>query len=227
MNKNNASQLIDSCCFCQEITSQKMPENFRQKSSYETRIFEEDDNYIAIPTISPITEGHILILPKRHLNSISQIESIKHKNFLSFTEKIISLINSKYGQTIFFEHGIGKNKEGGCGVSHAHLHIMPIGSEEICKIKEDISKNYNIKFMNDIKMLFQINHDESYLLFGHSFEKLFCYIGDDIPSQYLRRIITKHKNLHRFDWKELFNWDIFNSTLASLNSGKNISFDVV
>jgi histidine triad (HIT) family protein len=78
VKQNNLTHLGEQCIFC-AIIANKTP-------SYK---IEEDNNNLAILEINPETKGHILIIPKEHLDRIP--ESTK-----SFTQKIAKKIQKKF-----------------------------------------------------------------------------------------------------------------------------------
>jgi len=57
------------CCFCNEFDSGIMPELFVIKSGLRTRIVTQDSDFVAIPSISPIALGHMLLVPRAHVTA--------------------------------------------------------------------------------------------------------------------------------------------------------------
>ncbi|MDD5570263.1 MAG: HIT family protein [Bacteroidales bacterium] len=80
----------------------------------------EDDKFIAILDIFPLTKGHTLVIIKREIDYIFNIEDDLYKEFLLFTKKV-----SKGIEKAIKCKRIGVIVEG-LEVPHAHIHLIPI-----------------------------------------------------------------------------------------------------
>lgn len=86
-------------------------------------IFENNLSY-ALLDIYPVTRGHTLIIPKRH---ILLIEDITQKEFLDLFETTIKV---KSGLTKFlnpqgFNFGLNLGEVSGQSIDHIHFHLIP------------------------------------------------------------------------------------------------------
>lgn len=102
--------------------------------------FMESDDYFAVVSIGAFIEGWTLIVPKKH--QLSCAPEFNKSKFLSFVLQVKKKVESTYGPSIAFEHGA--STEGsltGCGIDHAHLHIVPFD-----KSLEKELKSTNIKW---------------------------------------------------------------------------------
>jgi ATP adenylyltransferase len=107
----------DSCCLCGIVSGQ-------QRFGPVDKPFLDSEHFIAITSIGSFIEGWSLIVPKDH--SLSCAAYYNDPEFLSFVVQTKEHIESIFGKAILFEHGA--SLEGsliGCGVNHAHLHIVP------------------------------------------------------------------------------------------------------
>jgi len=151
--------------------------------------FMESDNYFAIASIGAFIEGWTLIVPKKHMLSCSS-EYLKME-FLSFTLDVKRHIESIYGNVIMFEHGA--NVEGsltGCGVDHAHFHIVP--SEPL--LYKDLN-NSDLDWMNCTSSEIAKVNAEDYLFYAQSISE-FSIEGlytrpQKATSQFFRKILAK------------------------------------
>jgi ATP adenylyltransferase len=89
-------------------------------------LLEESDNYVAVASIGSLTPGWVLIIPKSHRLNLA--ESFASDELRRFQVKVAVKIARIFGgvPVRMFEHGA--NSEGslvGCGVNHAHLHLVP------------------------------------------------------------------------------------------------------
>lgn len=109
---------MDDCIFCKiankEITS---------------TIVYEDDMVIAFNDLNPVAPVHILVVPKKHMTDILNVE----KEDMKYIEAVVEAI-----QKITKEKGIAESgfrvvnncgENGGQTVKHIHFHI--IGGEKL------------------------------------------------------------------------------------------------
>ena len=83
----------------------------------------EDDSVIAFLDISQITKGHILVVPKKHVKNIFEMDnSLASKVFIS-VPKIAKALKATYnpiGLNI-----INNNEKPHQTVDHFHIHLIP------------------------------------------------------------------------------------------------------
>jgi histidine triad (HIT) family protein len=82
----------------------------------------EDENYLAFLDINPLQEGHTLVIPKKEINYIFDVEDELHAGLWNFAKKIGKAIEKvvpckRIGITVI-----------GLEVPHAHIHLIPLKS---------------------------------------------------------------------------------------------------
>jgi histidine triad (HIT) family protein len=87
-------------------------------------IIAEDDKHIAFLDVNPLREGHTLVIPKKEVDYIFDMNDDDLSNFIVFAKKVSKQIKSnisctKVGMTVV-----------GLEVPHAHIHLIPIDSIE-------------------------------------------------------------------------------------------------
>ena len=80
----------------------------------------EDDNYLAFLDINPLQEGHTLVIPKKEVNFIFDMEEDLHAGLWNFARKVGKAIGKvvpcqRIGITVI-----------GLEVPHAHIHLIPL-----------------------------------------------------------------------------------------------------
>lgn len=83
----------------------------------------EDEHYFAFLDISPLQKGHTLVIPKREVNYIFDLEDSELAGLQVFAKKVAIAIRKaipcvKVGQCVL-----------GLEVPHAHIHLVPMQSE--------------------------------------------------------------------------------------------------
>lgn len=110
------------CIFCKIIT-REIP----------AKIVYEDSEILAFPDIHPVAPVHILIIPKRHIESVNNLTDSDGElagKLILAAKKIAEDLNiSENGYKLLIRTGA----DGGQEVAHIHLHL--IGG---AKLSEDI-----------------------------------------------------------------------------------------
>ena len=82
----------------------------------------ENDKYIAFLDILPLTKGHTLIIPKKEVDYIFDLDSETYLGLMEFSKEVALAIKK----------AIPCNRVGvsvlGLEVPHAHVHLIPINS---------------------------------------------------------------------------------------------------
>lgn len=105
---------MKNCIFC-KIISRELPASFLY----------EDENCIAFLDIHPITEGHVLVVPKQHQERFTQLNNEIVGQLFKVGHKILKAIELSEvkceGANLFLSDGVVAGQE----VMHSHLHIVP------------------------------------------------------------------------------------------------------
>ncbi|MBQ3145766.1 MAG: histidine triad nucleotide-binding protein [Clostridia bacterium] len=104
---------MDNCIFC-KIIKKEIPSN----------IVYEDNQILAFRDINPVAPVHILVIPKKHIESV--IELSKDDEIL--IGKIYTVINKIAKQENINEKGfrviVNCGEDGGQEVKHLHFHLL-------------------------------------------------------------------------------------------------------
>ncbi len=82
----------------------------------------EDENYIAFLDIRPMVKGHTLVIPKKEVDYLFDMNPEEYTSLLLTAQKVAKGIKksvscTKVGMTVI-----------GLEVPHAHVHLMPINA---------------------------------------------------------------------------------------------------
>jgi len=80
----------------------------------------EDDNYLAFLDISPLAVGHVLVIPKKEVDYIFDLDDETYLGLNAFAKKVAAgqrkaIECKRIGITVI-----------GLEVAHAHIHLIPI-----------------------------------------------------------------------------------------------------
>ena len=83
----------------------------------------EDDRHFAFLDIIPLTTGHTLVVPKREVDYIFDLEDDELQQMIVFAKRIARKIKSKIECKKVAMVVLGLE------VAHAHIHLIPINNE--------------------------------------------------------------------------------------------------
>src|SRR5712672_1684676 len=196
----------DGCCLCQEIASGQFPTQYRTAYSIESRVSSLGDDFVALPTLSPLNAGHVLVLPRRHVSSLADLPESSWQTLLSCVRSTVTQLEKTFSVPFyFFEHGartIGHS----CGIDHAHLHILPLaaGIADTVRLRiQDDFPTYEQGTFIDALFLAAGNAGQPYLLQGVELGSMDIAFDARIPSQYVRQLIANVQGTPYWDWKLL------------------------
>lgn len=84
----------------------------------------EDENVYAFMDIMPVSEGHVLLIPKKHIENVYDFSEQEASNLFSVAPKIANALKEKFdlvGLNLLQNNGA----EAGQSVFHFHLHFIP------------------------------------------------------------------------------------------------------
>lgn len=110
----------------------------------------EDDNYLAFLDINPNTKGHTLVIPKKEVNKLFDLDQKEYLALMDFSYRVAKAIEKtvpckRIGMSVI-----------GLEVPHVHVHLLPINkmvdmqfvekekmiNEEFTVLAEEISRNF-------------------------------------------------------------------------------------
>jgi diadenosine tetraphosphate (Ap4A) HIT family hydrolase len=157
--------------------------------------------FVAVPTLGQIFEGSLLILPKAHVETCAAVENDAHAEMLGLLDQAL-IRCAGFGSPIFFEHGAAAASGGGCGIHHAHLHVVPLPSKVGTDLLFPEATNFSADLAGAWAALTETDH---YLLIGNSENVRFRNLEADpgrFPSQFFRRRLAEHFGLEKpWDWR--------------------------
>ena len=203
---------MTKCNYCDNIL------NFAtQKSSCDEVLF-ESENFVVTTSLGAFIEGWILIISKRHITSMSQLSAIEMQQLSTLIVDVRERVEQVYGSTVVFEHGSLKpGTHFGCGIDHAHVHIVPFEDSILPIINKELIdiRWRELKRIKDIDLekkpyLFVIDREESNGVISNP---------DSIPSQFIRRVLAKHLGISEyFDYHQYLFEDKATATCQSLRN---------
>jgi diadenosine tetraphosphate (Ap4A) HIT family hydrolase len=88
------------------------------------RILVENETALALHDSFPVTEGHTLVVPRRHITSIYELEGNEYVEIWKLVARVRSLLFERIHPD-GFTVGVNDGHAAGQTVPHAHIHIIP------------------------------------------------------------------------------------------------------
>jgi diadenosine tetraphosphate (Ap4A) HIT family hydrolase len=193
------------CEFCDELVNphfSRFGEIYGER--YAHRIVAEGDGFLALPTIGQLFKGSLLVMPRGHFETISELPISMIKALIPILELLESRI-MPFGIPILFEHGAKCKTGAGCGIYHAHLHLVPVPGDIRCA---DVLPDMKWVATTLFEAYDRVRDSEHYLLFRDITGQFAAIEPRDNPtshfhSQYFRRVLANHFGLKApWDWRQ-------------------------
>ena len=188
LHKNNGCDKMCGCPFCN-----------MDKTKLVNTILEETKYFYITPSLGSLVDGYILIISKRHINSMSELNAEEIKEYKILIKKyreIFKNIYSKY--PIVFEHGTPdlRDDNTASSVIHAHTHVVNHNyKNEIVLIEKLKFKRINKienRLLNKNYIFYISPNDDMYIT--NKFQSV---------SQLMRIEIANDLNLiDKYDWRK-------------------------
>lgn len=91
----------------------------------------EDDNYYAFLDIFPLKKGHALVVPKKEVDYIFDLDSETYLGLMDFSARVASAIKKTIDCNRISVHVVGLE------VPHAHVHLIPINTMNDCNFANE------------------------------------------------------------------------------------------
>jgi histidine triad (HIT) family protein len=140
---------MSECVFC-DISQHKQTLN---------HIIAEDDFSVAFLDKNPMAKGHTLVIPKRHVEKLSDLndnEIKKYFNFISKIQKAVLKFSGEGSGCDILNHYRPYLQEGEMIKRHLHFHVMPrrLNDDLFRKVRihltEDEMKKIAVEISNNI-----------------------------------------------------------------------------
>ena len=88
------------------------------------RVIDQNDHGLVIRDGFPISPGHTLIIPKRHIGSFFDLKIAERSDLLGLLDKSKTALDKEFNPN-GFNIGINDGPAAGQTVPHLHIHLIP------------------------------------------------------------------------------------------------------
>lgn len=211
--------MTGNCAFCSKSEREsQLPE----ERPWDYILF-ESPNFVVFPSIGAIIEGWLLIAPRKHYLCMAALDAFLLDE-LSLLSRFVSFaVRDCFGPPAVFEHGPALASQAvGCGVDHAHFHIVPTDCDLIGGLHSVFAEPLQwqrAKGIQDAAILHKAV--SSYLYAEQPLGQAFLTTHPRLGSQLFRKVIAAHVGRHPFyDWRLFPEEDNARSTVQKLQAWK-------
>ena len=162
-------------------------------SGWPDSVLFETKSYIVIASIGALLPGWAMVLPRRH--ALNLVDAFSDSEFCKLRLRVSRMLARAYPSrpVRMFEHGAQtEGSRAGCGVDHAHLHLLPLRDSLVPWLhQEGDPANWRRLALSRVPKA--VNGRE-YLLYCDTPETLDpqCWLSlpENPVSQYFRRIVA-------------------------------------
>jgi ATP adenylyltransferase len=159
---------------------------------YDT-VLRDTGTMVVTPTLGSIIPNWILAIPKRHAANAARWAQNERKALLSVIKDITCSFGRDPRDVIWFEHGATEPRSiVGCGVDHAHIHILltpPFSFERFCEeAQADAGLGWSFGRGDAYAA---IDSSQSYFVAGHDNQFLLAQSVESAGSQFFRKAIAR------------------------------------
>jgi diadenosine tetraphosphate (Ap4A) HIT family hydrolase len=188
---------MNICRLCPELATNA------SVKAWNTPLF-ESLNFVALPSVGALVEGWLLLAPKRHFISLGALPDPLLPEMGEFKEFLCSVLTQCYGTVTAFEHGpSAAGRTLGCGVDHAHLHLVPVAFDLSNEVSPLMPKGatWTPAGIDDCRAAYLRRADYLYLEQPIGSGRIATH--ESFGSQLFRRAVASHIGApHRYNWRE-------------------------
>ena len=107
----------------------------------------EDEYNLAFLDINPIREGHTLVIPKKNIDYVFDLDNDSYMSLWFFAKKTADIIYKKIKCKRVAIVVLGLE------VPHAHIHLIPIDSEKDLDFNKERLSFSDFDFKNTVRLL--------------------------------------------------------------------------
>lgn len=195
------SKSIDNCTKC--LQSESMPKHLM--------ISIGDTVYLSLPSYEPITTGHSLIIPVRHVPCSTQLDENEWSDLLDIRRALVKMFRSKNQDVIFFESAIALHR-----FPHMFIECVPVPEDEgaaapiyfkkaIDECEIEWAQNKKLVTLKGRDVRKAIPKGLPYFTVSFGMEEGYAHVIEDeklFPLNFAQEIIGGMLDLHHSKWRK-------------------------
>ncbi len=170
-------------------------------------------------------------VPKKHFLSIGTLSDSAVAEMEVLKKLVAERLSRIYGTVSMFEHGPGaEQRQVGCGVDHAHLHMVPADFDLTTAVGSFLPSECRWEKASLARCRSAAEAEEDYIYFEQPFGEGRMLKHPGLPSQLFRRAIAAHLGVpNEFNWRTNPQIENINATIRAFKADIRLArtvFDV-
>lgn len=185
----------------------------------------ETEHFVVVPTVGALVEGWLLVITKGRFLCMGELPQTHWPELQALTSDVTALLKNVYGSAVVFEHGPAATRQAiGCGVDHAHLHILPVEFDLIHSAERVQPCKLDWEDVPSVRESIRIYREgRPYLYIEQPLGRGRITYAEAAPSQFFRRVIAEHLGIpSKYDWRSYPMADNVEKTIHALSPHVNL-----
>ncbi|MEK6984232.1 MAG: HIT domain-containing protein [Nanoarchaeota archaeon] len=160
-------------------------------------------NFYVKVGVGVLAPGHVMLLPKKHLNCFAQLPKQLREEFVSVKDKLYNKIKYVFNEPIIYEQGVY-----GQSIKHAHLHFLPFKNNyyNLRNVKENIFKSLKSTKIDEMSKITDVFKNEgSYFYLEQNGRKWVIHTKDQEEGKFtFRKEFARLTGMHALEaWQTM------------------------
>jgi len=179
------------CPFCRAVSNLErgLPSRLQDTPLWKSQ------NFVVLPSVGPLTLGHVLVVSREHCTSLSSMGFAALREYDSLRKYVARMDGLYKGNLLQAEHGAASDKRGGTCIVHAHVNWLPQSARFSRIIEGVLPKIPGIRGVSSLT-----NVSGPYIMVRVDGSRPKVYDATNSPSQLVRRLICESSGRDDWDW---------------------------
>lgn len=186
-----------SCEFCDLIHDGNDAELVQRIGPGMSRVVPVGENVVVMPTLGALSAFHALVVPTEHIMSSAAAATLARGAIWGIAELLRSRLCTRASSAVLFEHGLTSRGGRGCGIAHAHVHVLEVPASIVLPLPP----GHWTEHQGDIGT-FDVDPESEHLLVSTASGRWAVRYESGVPSQFLRRWLASHLKVNEWDWRD-------------------------
>ncbi|WP_143073446.1 thiamine-phosphate kinase [Actinokineospora terrae] len=163
-----------------------------------SRLVLETEDFVLLADMSPLVVGHLLLLPKRHYLSFSEVVAAHRAAVEHLVSRVLGLYRATFGEPLILEHGSTEFEDGNGCITHAHWHLLPVDGAKVDEFM--VAETAGHVSLSGIADLADERWSGAYYLRGYGDDYRLYFPGESNKRQYLRSVAGRVLSMEDPEW---------------------------
>lgn len=158
--------------------------------------------FLVVPSKGALVPGWLMVIPRRHVLSTSVMTKDEFKDLHDILAETKAIVADTFGPPTVFEHGAAcANTTFGCGIDHAHVHVVPLPFHLRTAVQSSVDVEWSQSEDEFLKVTSTLR--APYVAFSGPDLATWVATPNNIPRQFFRRMIaTRLGRPDQFDYDQ-------------------------